>query len=205
MNRNSGSIFIVSAPSGAGKTTVLKRVMATMPKLFFSVSHTTRPQRPGETNGKDYHFTDHDEFNRLQQKNGFLEWAEVHGNFYGTGLKQVEDQLKDGDVILDIDVQGAEQIKNSAVKKCHLIFIAPPSMEELSKRLIGRKTEAPEIIELRLANALKEIKAISMYDYVVVNDDLDQAVTMLSAIIIAERCRSRRDADGTPLSLLTEV
>ncbi len=201
MKAGTGSIFIISAPSGTGKTTVLKKVMAEMDNLFFSVSHTTRPQRPGETDDKDYHFVDVEEFKQIREDNGFMEWAEVHGNFYGTGQEQVEAQLENGDVILDIDVQGAKQIKISSVKNCLFIFITPPSMEELSKRLFGRKTESEDVVKLRLANAKEEMQAESMYDYVVVNDNLDQAVALIKAIIIAERCRTRRDPDGIPLAI----
>ncbi len=172
--------------------------MADLPGLAFSVSHTTRPRRSGEQNGHDYHFVSRGEFEQIrdQKQGGFLEWAEVHGNLYGTSRKAVENQMASGfDVILDIDVQGARQIK--AITDSVSIFIAPPSLEELEKRLRKRGTEKEETIALRLKNAQEELQAASDYDYYVVNDDLNLAVRVFSSIVIAERSRGRRSIDGS--------
>lgn len=197
-----GSLLIVSAPSGTGKTTILRTVMQSVGRLAFSVSHTTRPRREGEENGRDYHFVNPAKFEEIRQADGFLEWAEVHGNFYGTGRQQIEDQLNNGlDVVLDIDVQGAEQIRKANLPNARFVFIVPPSLEELARRLNGRGTDSTEVIELRLANARQEMKAVSQYDCIVVNDQLDRAIDMLRAIVLAERSRTQRDADGNPVNL----
>ncbi len=190
-------LLVVSAPSGCGKTTLLKKVMTDLPGLVFSVSHTTREPRPGEEDGHDYHFVNREQFKEIrdQQPSGFLEWAEVHGNYYGTSRQDVEARLAEGlDVILDIDVQGAKQIcRNEALVT---IFIAPPSLFELKRRLRGRGTESEESLTVRLANAEKEMQAAGAYTYLIVNDQLDEAVRALEAVIIAERCRRRRGVDG---------
>jgi len=199
---NSGSLFVISAPSGAGKTTLLKMVLPTLPNLAFSVSYTTRARRPGEIDGRDYHFVSRDEFLRLRDKGGFLEWAEVHGNLYGTGRAQVEQEMARGlDILLDIDVQGARQIREAGVTNTWLLFIAPPDMAELERRLTSRGTDLAEIIALRLANARQEMASIGLYDFVVLNDQLERAADTIRAIIIAERSRTRRNALGRPINL----
>ena len=193
---------MLSAPSGGGKSTMLKEVMAGLPGLVFSVSHTTRLPRPGEENGCEYHFVSREEFEDIQRQQppGFLEWAEVHGNLYGTSRKEVEQHLRAGkDVVLDIDVQGAMQVMESADPVT--VFITPPSLAELEKRLRGRGTESEENIGLRLANAKTELSHKDRYDYLIVNDRLPEAVESLRAIIIAERCRRRRSLNGETLSL----
>lgn len=190
-------LLVVSAPSGCGKTTILKKVMADLPGLVFSVSHTTREPRPGEEDGRDYHFVNSEQFKEIrdQQPSGFLEWAEVHGNYYGTSRQDVEARLAEGqDVILDIDVQGAKQIRQHGALVT--IFIAPPSLPELKRRLRSRGTESEESLAVRLANAGKEMQAADAYTYLIVNDKLDEAVRALKAVIIAERCRRRRGVDG---------
>jgi guanylate kinase len=190
---NEGILLVLSAPSGCGKTTLLRQVMAELPGLSFSVSHTTRQPRPGEVNGHDYHFVSPEQFKviRDQQPSGFLEWAEVHGNLYGTSRQEVESRLAAGtDVILDIDVQGAEQVRHNAQPVT--VFIAPPSLAELEQRLRGRGTESPESLRIRLANAEKEMQAAPAYTYLIINDQLNQAVLELKSVIIAERCRQRR-------------
>ncbi len=195
---NNGILLVLSAPSGCGKTTILREVMANLPGLAFSVSHTTRQPRPGEENGRDYHFVTPEQFKEIrdQQPCGFLEWAEVHGNFYGTSRIDVESRLNSGtDVVLDIDIQGAAQIRENAEPVT--VFIAPPSLAELERRLSGRGTETAESLKLRLANAEKEMEAAPEYSYLIVNDELEQAVLALQSIIIAERCRRRRNPDGT--------
>ena len=197
-----GQLFVVSAPSGAGKTTVLKAVLSTLPAVGFSVSHTTRPPRPGEVEGRDYFFVSSDEFSRRRQRGDFLEWAEVHGNLYGTSRQAVTDRLAQGqDCVLDIDVQGARQLREHRDLNPVFVFIAPPSLTELERRLTGRQTESAATLALRLANARTELAALGLYDYVIVNDDLSQAQTLLAALILERRARGRRGYDGRPLVL----
>lgn len=200
---NDGILFVVSAPSGAGKTTILQKMMADLPGLVFSVSYTTRAPRPGEQDGRDYHFISHEAFTliRSRQPIGFLEWAEVHGNLYGTGREEVERLLGAGrDVVLDIDVQGAMQVRKTSDPI--LIFIAPPSPAELESRLRKRGTETEATIALRLENARREMQYAEGYDYLIVNDRLADAVDCLRSIVVAERCRRRRSPAG--VSLRTE-
>ncbi len=196
-----GSIFIISAPSGTGKTTILKEIMLFAPNLAFSVSHTTREPRGREQNGIDYHFVNIKEFTRMRDKGEFLEWARVHDNFYGTSRTAVEKQLAQGlDVFLDIDIQGMKQIKKQLGAPV-TIFIAPPSWEEQERRLRQRGTDSPETIALRLANGRREMAFADLYDYLLINDTVDQAVEMLRAIILARRSRTRRSAAGLALDL----
>lgn len=195
----SGLLLVLSAPSGCGKTTIVKRVMRNLTGLVFSVSHTTRPPRPGEVDGVHYHFVEEAVFSAIrdEQPTGFLEWAEVHNNMYGTSVNEVARHRQAGcDVILDIDVQGAAQVR----QRVHpvTIFIAPPSLAELERRLRGRGTESEATIGVRLNNARKELACAGSYDYLIVNDRLDEAVESLRSIIIAERCRQRRAPDGQP-------
>jgi guanylate kinase len=197
-----GNLFIISAPSGTGKTTILKKIITAMEKVVFSVSHTTRPPRAEEQEGTDYFFIDKDAFVTMQQHDLFLEWAEVHGNLYGTSRSAVQAAAEEGlDLVLDIDVQGALQVKGKLGDKGIFVFIAPPSLEELAERLTGRSTETDANIATRLANAKEEMKSIGNYDYVIVNDTVDQAVEVLKSIIIAERSRNRRGLSGKPLHL----
>ncbi|MCL2341100.1 MAG: guanylate kinase [Proteobacteria bacterium] len=192
-------VLVLSAPSGCGKTTILTRVMRDLPGLVFSVSHTTRQPRPGEIDGVHYHFVGAEVFAaiRNRQPTGFLEWAEVHGNMYGTSVDEVERHRRAGcDVILDIDVQGAAQVRQRI--KPVTIFIAPPSLAELERRLRGRETESEATIALRLNNARKELACAGAYDYLIVNDQVDQAAASLRGIIVAERARQRRMPDGRP-------
>jgi guanylate kinase len=198
-----GHLFVISAPSGAGKTTILKPILAHLPAIGFSVSHTTRSPRPGEIDGQDYFFVDADQFISLRQDGDFLEWAEVHGNFYGTSQQAVMAQLARGqDSILDIDVQGARQLQARQDLDATFIFIAPPSLAELTRRLTGRQTETAETIALRLQNAKQELQAASLYNYIIVNDDLEQAKAMLTAIILEKRAASHRGYDGKPFSAI---
>ncbi len=197
---NDGMLIVLSAPSGCGKTTMVQRLMQSLPGLVFSVSHTTRAPRGREVDGVDYHFVDVATFLALrdQQPSGFLEWAEVHGNYYGTSVDAVQQQLVAGnDVLLDIDVQGAAQVR--AHGKPVTVFIAPPSLDVLEQRLRGRGTESAATIDKRLCNARQEMAAVGDYDYLIVNDRLDGAVDTLRSIVIAERCRRRRDMNGTSL------
>ena len=187
-----GSLFVVSAPSGAGKTTLNRRLRDVIPDLSYSVSFTTRPPRPGELNERDYFFISRPEFQGMIDRRAFLEWAEVYGQFYGTGRAWVEERLARGlDVLVDIDTQGARQIKAN-FPKAVLIFITPPSFAELRRRLRHRQTETETQMQTRLKRARDEIEARSMYDYLIVNDDLEQAVKDMVVVIRAERLRLDR-------------
>jgi guanylate kinase len=195
-----GKLFVISAPSGTGKTTLLKRVMTQLPNLSFSVSHTTRPPRPGERNGVDYHFISRTEFLSMIDQGLFLEHAEVHGNLYGTSRATIDRQRMAGiDVILDIDVQGASILRRSQQFEATSIFISPPSLAELEERLRGRGTESEETIAIRLANARIELQAVKEYEYLVINDLLEETVDLLSSIIVAERARAHRFPSGQPI------
>ena len=198
-----GNIFIISAPSGTGKTTILKKIIAAMDNVAFSVSHTTRAPRSVEREGVDYFFIEIDRFANMRQQGLFLEWAEVHGNMYGTSIRAVQEATEQGlDLILDIDVQGARQVKEKLGDNGVFVFIAPPSLQELARRLAGRSTETEAVIEIRLENAQEEMKNIYQYDYVIVNDTIVEAVDILKSIIIAERSRKRRSLSGAPLKLI---
>lgn len=196
----SGSLFIISAPSGTGKTTILKKVISEVEGVGFSVSHTTRSPRAGELEGKDYHFVKESIFQTMRDQEAFLEWAAVHGNLYGTSKAAIDDLIMQGrDVILDIDVQGARQIREKVGNEAVFVFIAPPSLEVLQQRLTNRGTDAESVIKIRLQNARQEMADLELYDYVVVNDVVENAAEILRSIIIAERSRKRRSATGAPL------
>jgi len=199
----SGRLFVISAPSGAGKTTLLKKVMEKTRRLAFSISHTTRQPRPGEVDGQEYHFVTSDEFQKMIAEGMFLEHAEVHGNFYGTGRSGIEGQLAGGDdVILDIDVQGAAILRrDDAVDGAH-IFIAPPGLQELEHRLRGRATEDEKTIKVRLKNAILEMEEAPFYEYLLVNDDVEEAATILRCIITAERAKGHRHSNGERIVLV---
>jgi len=197
-----GNLFIISAPSGTGKTTILKRVIAELKNIVFSVSHTTRSPRPGEEKDVDYFFVDRDTFVTMEEQGLFLEWAEVHGNLYGTCRNTVQAIIEKGnDIILDIDVQGARQLMDKLKNEGVFVFISPPSLHELEKRLVKRGTESESVIATRLNNAHDEMKSLEYYDYVIVNDRVDQAVEELKSIIIAERSRKRQGLSGEPPNL----
>ena len=183
-----GQLFVVSAPSGVGKTTIIRSVRAKWPDLEFSVSSTTRPPRTGETPGHDYHFISRDEFLQGLKAERFLEWARVHGEYYGTDRQQIEAWLAAGrDVLLDIDVQGTRQVR-SIYPHAQTIFILPPSMDVLEQRLRARGTESPEQLARRLANAKNEVQEASCYDFLIVNDALEEAVADLEAVLRACHC-----------------
>ena len=187
--RGPGIVFIVSAPSGAGKTTLTREVLGIYPEMSLSVSCTTRAPREGETPGKDYHFVSEPVFRRMLAAGDFAEWAEVHGSLYGTPRRVLERQLRlRRDVLLDIDVQGARQIKQH-FRSAAAIFVLPPSLDELRRRLAGRGTDARKTIEQRWRNARHEIQEIQGYDYFIVNRDVEDAVKRLAAIIAAERLK----------------
>ncbi len=185
--------LIISSPSGAGKTTLTARLQAAIPDLRFSVSHTTRAPRENELDGREYHFTSRDEFIRLVEAGEFLEWAEVHGNLYGTSRSEISAAENQRGIIFDIDHQGARQIR-SAEPQAVSIFILPPSMDLLLERLRGRASEDEATVQLRFAAARKEIAHYGMFDYVLVNDDLEEATTQLISIFRAEECRRQRAA-----------
>ena len=188
VEKHAGKLFILSGPSGAGKGTICKALLAET-DLELSVSMTTRNPRAGETDVESYYFVSKDEFLRKIEASGFLEYAEVYGNFYGTPKQPVIDKLSAGtDVILEIDMQGALKVKENYPDGV-FIFILPPSMSELRKRLTGRGTETAEAIEMRLGETLKELSYIDKYDYCVVNGQLEEAVTRVKAIVTAEHSR----------------
>ncbi|MBI5188130.1 MAG: guanylate kinase [Nitrospirae bacterium] len=185
-------MFIVSAPSGAGKTTLCKKLDSVLSNLRHSVSYTTRPPRPREVNNRDYTFIDEDAFRLMIERGEFAEWARVHGQLYGTSKKRLEELLNAGiDVILDIDTQGAMQIKEK-YKEGIYIFILPPSMKALRERLEKRMANSKDEIELRLRKAVDEIKDYYKYDYVIVNDIFKEALKELEAIIISDRVSTKR-------------
>jgi len=173
---NKGRLIIISAPSGTGKTTVVRRLMAARPHLIHSVSWTTRSKRPTESDGLDYRFVDWDTFQKNVAEGGFAEWANVHGNFYGTPLNLIEQGLKEGqDILLDIDVQGSLKLQDRFRGRTLSIFLLPPSPEELERRLAGRGTDDPQARKKRLENAKNEMALQKRYDYRIVNDDLEMA------------------------------
>jgi len=189
--KGKGSLFIVSAPSGAGKTTLCGMLVSSLANLKFSVSYTTRRARPDETNDRDYTFVSREDFLRMTDAGEFIEWAEVHGEFYGTSKKRVEELLDEGnDVVLDIDTQGAMQMKKKYNKGVY-IFILPPSLEALRKRLKKRMTDSREEIARRLRRAIIEIKTFREYDYVIINDVLENALREFEAIIISHRVSTK--------------
>ena len=187
-----GILFVISAPSGAGKTSLCKEIIDIIPGLRHSVSYTTRPMRNGEVDGIDYHFVDAQTFADMVAVDAFAEWAEVHGNRYGTALSTLDIARQAGcDLLLDIDCQGALQLKAKQVQGVN-IFILPPSMIELDRRLRERQTDSEAVIERRLANARGEIVQAEWYDYWVINDDFKLALDQLKSIITAETCRAVR-------------
>ena len=184
-----GKTFIISGPSGVGKSTVLKELFKGRDDLYFSISATTRSPREGEENGVHYHFIDVERFQKLIHEDAFLEYAEYVGNFYGTPKKFVDEAMDAGkDVILDIELQGAIQVTSKRPEVIR-IFIAPPSWSELEKRLTGRGTDSPEKIRERLVRAKVELQNANTYDYFVINDTVEQAVREINAIMLAEHCK----------------
>ena len=190
--KHEGLLYIISAPSGTGKTTLLKRVMSYFPDIRFSVSYTTRPPRSDERDGKDYHFISPQQFQQMVEEGAFAEWAEVLGNRYGTALDSIRESRFQGvDLILDIDSQGARQI-GEHFNGGTFIFIFPPSLEALRQRLNDRKVDGQEVIQFRVAQARDEMKQAKWYDYIIVNERVEEAAEQLKSIIIAERCRRER-------------
>jgi guanylate kinase len=187
MSARRGIPFVVSAPSGTGKTTVCRLLVERDAGIEFSVSHTTRPRRPGERDGHDYHFVSHGEFERLVEAHGFVEWAEYAGNLYGTSFASLDAPLARGrDLLLEVEVQGALQLRERR-PDARFVFLLPPSLAELERRLRGRGTDAPEEVERRLAAVRRELGALDAFDYAVVNEDVERTVEVLLAIVAAER------------------
>lgn len=191
MKQRDGILFVVSAPSGAGKTTLCKGITDSLENLTHSISYTTRNPRPGEIDGRDYYFVSADRFREMVQAGDFAEYAEVHTNLYGTSKRVLDDMIREGvDVILDIDTQGARQIK-SHFATAVFVFIMPPSMAILEERLRNRKSDREDEIRKRMRRAVDEIREYRLYDYVVVNRDFERALSELRSIVVAERCRTK--------------
>ncbi len=188
-------LLIISSPSGAGKTTLTRDLLARYPELTFSVSHTTRKPRPNEVEGHDYHFVSREAFVELVGKNAFAEWAEVHGNLYGTALAELDRCKSEGKsgIVFDIDYQGARQIK-ARRQDAVGVFVLPPTMEELKERLRRRASDDDATIERRYRNAQQEIAHYGLFDYVIVNDLLEEAKARLRSIVLAEQSRRQRMA-----------
>jgi guanylate kinase len=189
MSGRYGCLFVISAPSGSGKTTLVRKLLAAFPELRFSVSYTTRPPRGAERDGVEYHFVSREEFQKRIRGGEFLEWAEVHGNLYGTSKIATERMRASGeDVLLDVDVQGAAQVRK-AEPEAVTLFVMPPSFAALEERLRGRNQDSPEEIRERLAGARREVERYRDYHYVLINDQVDETTELLKAIVLAERSR----------------
>ena len=188
-----GLLLVMSSPSGAGKTTLSRKLLAADKNITMSVSVTTRSPRPGEVDGKDYYFITKDRFAQMRDRNELLEWAEVFGNFYGTPRKPVEEALSKGrDVLFDIDWQGTQQLAQAMEDDLVRLFILPPSANELQNRLINRAQDSSSVVAKRMAEASREISHWPEYDYVIVNDNIEESHTQVMAVLSAERLRRRR-------------
>jgi len=195
-----GVLYVVSSPSGGGKGTLIRRMLDVVPDLSYSVSYTTRAPRNGEVDGREYFFVNRQEFQSMVAADAFLEWANVHGNLYGTAKKQVVNETSAGhDIVLEVDVQGAASVRKLGLDSVS-IFILPPSLETLRQRLIARGADSPEELAVRLNNAPEELKQYVTFDYIIFNDQIERASTQLAAIISAERARRSRQE-----SLVREV
>ena len=193
-----GSLFIVAAPSGAGKTTLVRKLLEKDAAVQLSISYTTRAPRDGEQNGREYHFVDAAEFRVMRERGDFLEWAEVHGNFYGTSRVWLAAQVNAGrDVLLEIDWQGAQQVRKQFPEAVG-IFILPPSLIELERRLRGRGTDSEEVIARRLTAAVGEMRHVDEFDFAIINNDLDEALNDLLAAVRAARLRYARQQARHP-------
>jgi guanylate kinase len=187
-----GRMFVISGPSGSGKSTLIREVRKRMNKLIYSISHTTRSPRSNEEDGVDYYFIDKSTFVDMIEKDDFLEWASVYDDYYGTSRRAVEEKLNEGlDIILDIDNQGAKNIREN-ISDCRLIYILPPSVEILEKRLRDRATDKPDVIEKRIKQVNNELSNCEWYDYLVTNDNLEKAAFEIEAIIAADGCSRER-------------
>ncbi len=185
-------ILVICAPSGAGKTTLIRKLLIEDKRLQFSISTTTRTMRPSETDGVDYYFVSHDRFQSMVENDEFIEWAEVHGNYYGSSKKEIDRIVCDGKIpVFDIDIQGSKLLRDKLSDTVY-VFISPPSFNVLKERLVGRMSDSRDQVELRLKNARKEMLEYRHFDYVVVNDDIDSAFNRLKSIIEAEACKTGR-------------
>lgn len=203
-----GLMLVLSSPSGAGKTTICRKLQESDPGLEMSISHTTRPARNGEMDGRDYHFIDRETFTRLRDEGAFLEWAVVFDHFYGTAREPVDAALAAGrDVLFDVDWQGAASLRDKAKADVVSVFILPPTAAALERRLNERAQDAPEIVRRRMLGASNEIQHWSEYDYVVINHDIDRSVDAVRAILVAERLRRSRltGLKGFVQDLLSEL
>lgn len=188
----SGSLFVISAPSGAGKTSLVHALLATNPQIDLSVSYTTREPREGEVNGVAYHFVSRATFLEMAERGEFLESAEVYGNFYGTSQNWIsQENAKDRDILLEIDWQGAEQVRR-IFPECVSIFILPPSIEALEQRLKGRGTDSEEVVDRRMAAVREDVAHVAEFDYVIINDDLNEALREFNAVVLAARLRGTK-------------
>jgi guanylate kinase len=188
-----GLMLVLSSPSGAGKTTLARRLLEEEPGIEMSVSHTTRKKRPGEAVGRDYHFVDHDAFTKMREQDEFLEWAVVFDNYYGTTRKPVEEALAAGrDVLFDVDWQGADKLRGSAPEDVVTVFVLPPSASALEQRLNVRAEDEPDVVQRRMRGASNEIQHWDQYDYVIINHNIDQALASVRAILAAERLKQSR-------------
>lgn len=181
-------LFVVTGPSGSGKSTIVHHVLSDLRNVQFSVSHTTRPKRNSEEDGREYYFVSRKEFERMIVRKKFVEWAVVHGQHYGTSKREVEQKAKAGDLVLDIDIQGAAEIRKK-YKRAVFVFVLPPRFQELKCRLEERGEDSPAVIRRRLQDARREIREYVHFDYIVVNDQLDRAVLELESIMLSTRCR----------------
>ncbi|HHV63081.1 MAG TPA: guanylate kinase [Firmicutes bacterium] len=192
LKRSRGFLIVLSGPSGSGKNTLVNEILRIFPDIRYSVSATTRPRGPGEIDGKDYYFVTPERFDEMIKNNDLLEWATVYGHRYGTPRGPIEENIKSGlDVILDIDIQGARQVR-ARWPEGVFVFLLPPSLDELRRRIMRRSRDSRESIELRLRSACDELKAVNEYDYVIVNDTIEDATGKLAAVITAERLKVKR-------------
>jgi guanylate kinase len=192
MKKKEGLLFVVSAPSGAGKTSLCRALTVELENLRHSISYTTRNPRPGEIDGRDYYFVTPDRFRQMVQAGDFAEWAEVHSHLYGTSRRVLDGMRAEGiDVILDIDTQGAKQIRDKYDGRAVFVFIMPPSLEILEERLRNRKSDHEDEIRKRMRRSKDEMRDYTLYDYVIVNRDFDRALLEIRSVITAERCRTQ--------------
>ncbi|HDZ89956.1 MAG: guanylate kinase [Deltaproteobacteria bacterium] len=188
----SGQLFVISAPSGGGKSTILDALRQSVTGLAYSISHTTRRPRGNERHGKDYYFVDRGTFTRMIDAGEFVEWARVYDNLYGTSYAGLQDMTRAGlDVVLDVDIQGGRNIR-ARFPESVLIFLVPPSLEVLEQRLRGRGTDSEEVIRARMETAMDDIRNCRWYDYIVLNDEIDRAIGETRSIIISSRCRAKK-------------
>jgi guanylate kinase len=188
MKKKNGVVLVLSGPSGAGKSSLINKISEDIGDYYFSISTTTRPMREGEVDGVHYHFVDHEEFKKDIEENHFLEYALVHGNYYGTSVKPVREALDEGKlVIFDIDVQGNTAVNNRLGDITTSVFITPPTLEELERRLKNRSTDSEEVIHKRIKMAKREVQRISEYDFLLINDDLDEAAQVLKQIALTAK------------------